>query len=134
LEKPNSGFGQFQEAKKTYQLFYDQFEKDPLIPYVHWKTGFCEYRLGGLRDSTETFKKFQATFKDHPLSPYTHFILGEISLSLGDYALAVKELTPVLQILQPNPLLGTTLLVFTGITFSSMKENNPSRCFNGSSN
>ena len=103
--------GQFQDAKKTYQLFYDQFEKDPLIPYVHWKTGFCEYRLGGLRDSTETFKKFQATFKDHPLSPYTHFILGEISLSLGDYALAVKELTPVLQAPQPNPLLGTTLLV-----------------------
>ena len=103
--------GQFQDAKKTYQLFYDQFKTDPLIPHVHWKIGLCDYRLGGLRDSTETFKKFQSTFKDHPLSPYTHFILGEILLSLGDYALAVKELTPVLQTPQPNPLLGTTLLV-----------------------
>jgi tetratricopeptide (TPR) repeat protein len=104
--------GQFQDAKKTYQLFYDQFKTDPLIPHVHWKIGFCDYRLGGLRDSTETFKKFQATFKeDHPFSAYTHFILGEISLILGDYALAVKELTPVLQTPQPNPLLGTTLLV-----------------------
>ena len=103
--------GQFEDAKKTYQLFYDQFKKDPLIPHAHWRMGFCDYRLGNLKDSMETFKNFLAVFKDHSLSLSTHFILGEILLNLGEYALSVKEMTPVLQTPQPNPLWGTTLLV-----------------------
>ena len=57
--------GQFQDAKKTYQLFYDQFKTDPLIPHVHWKIGFCDYRLGGLGVS-ETLRSFSRPLRIIP--------------------------------------------------------------------
>ena len=123
--------GQFQDAKKTYQLFYDQFKTDPLIPHVYWRIGFCDYRLGSLKESMETFKNFQMTFKNHSLSLYTQFILGEILLSLGDHALSVKEWTPVLQTPSPTLCGGRPCWHYTGITFISMKEKNLSGCFKG---
>ena len=103
--------GRYQEAKQTYQLFYDQFKTDPLIPHVYWRIGFCDYRLGNLKDSLDTFKNFQILFKDRPLSLDTHFLLGEILLNQGDYASSIKELSPILQTTQPHPLAGPALLL-----------------------
>ena len=103
--------GRFQEAKQTYQLFYDQFKTDSLIPHVYWRIGFCDYRLGNLKGSLDTFKNFQILFKDRPLSLDTHFLQGEILLNQEDYASSIKELASILQTTQPHPLAGAALLL-----------------------
>ena len=78
---------------------------------VHFRMGFCDYRLGNLKEALAFLKTIQIHLKDTPLLLYTRFLLGEIWLTLGDPASSNKELTHVVQTPDPHSLWGPSLLL-----------------------
>src|SRR4030042_3175939 len=102
--------GRYSEAKINFEAYYERFKNDPLIPEIYWKVGFCEYRLGNIKDSIEIFRSFKNNFKDSPLLLYTHYLLGEMFLISGDYSSSVKELNFILNKPQEHILWGISFL------------------------
>jgi len=103
--------GRFNDAKLNYTTFYGRFKNDLLTPQVYWRLGFCEYRLGNIRDSIEIFGSFKNQFEGSQLNLFTHFLLAEVLLIQGDYSSSVKELDFILnKPQQGNILAGTSLL------------------------
>jgi TolA-binding protein len=102
--------GRFNEAKLTYQTFYERFRNDPLAPEAYWRMGFCEYQSGDTKNSIETFQSFRNRFKDSPLLLYTHYLLGEMLLTSGDHLSSIKELNLILNSSQGEIWGGTSLL------------------------
>jgi len=99
----------FHEARLSYKAFSDRFKDDGPSPEVSWRLGFCEYRLGNLKESVEILQQVKTRFKDSKWSPYTHYLLAEIYFERGDFSSSVKELTAVLG-KSPNSLWGASLL------------------------
>ena len=102
----------FNDAKLNYKIFYERFKNDPLIPEVYWRLGFCEYRLGNLKDSIEIFQSLKNQFEDSKLILYTHYLLGELFLITGDNPSSIKELNLILNKSQGN--------IFGGVSFLTL--------------
>jgi TolA-binding protein len=100
----------FNEAKLTYQAFYERFRNDPLAPEAYWRMGFCEYQSGDTKNSFETFQSFRNQFKDSPLLLYTHYLLGKMLMTNGDHLSSIKELNLILNPSQGEIWGGTSLL------------------------
>ena len=119
LSEAQLKLGKFNDARLHYKTFSERFENDSLIPEVYWKIGFCEYRLGNIKNSIEIFQAFKNQFKDPQLTLFTYYLLGEIFLVNGDYPSSIKELTSILSKPQGNALLGGALLTlywnYTGL-------------------
>lgn len=109
-----------EKAKSIYTTFFEQFKSDPFIQEVHWKLGFCDYRLGNVKGAIETFESFKNDFKDSPLILYTHYLLGEIYLSQDDYSSSMKELNTILTRSKENPLWGTA---FVSLYWNHIQQN-----------
>jgi len=101
--------GRFNEARLTYRTYCDRVKGDGLGPEVFWQLGFCEYRLGNLKESAEIFQRLESQLKDSKLLPYTHYLLGEIFLEMGDFPASVKEWTSLLG--RPSAVLGGASLL-----------------------
>ena len=110
LSEAQLKLGKFNDARLHYKTFSERFENDSLIPEVYWKLGFCEYRLGNIKNSIEIFQAFKNQFKDPQLTLFTYYLLGEIFLINGDYPSSIKELTSILSKPQGNALLGGAFL------------------------
>ena len=102
--------GKFNEAKLNYKTFSERFKNDSLIPEINWRLGFCEYRLGNLKESIEIFQSFKNQSNDSPPISYTHYLLGQIFLATGDYSSSIKEINSILNKPQGNILSGVSLL------------------------
>jgi TolA-binding protein len=102
--------GTFNEAKLTYQAFYERFRKDPLAPEAYWRMGFCEYQSGDTKNSIGTFQSFRNQFKDSPLLLFTHYLLAKLLMTNGDHLSSIKELNLILSPSQGEIWGGTSLL------------------------
>ena len=102
--------GRMNEANRYYQIFYDRFKNDPLVPEVAWRVGFCEYQLGNIKNAIEAFQLFKNQFKDSPLLLSTYYLLGKMLLINGDYLSSIKELNFILNASQGNSWGGISLL------------------------
>lgn len=102
--------GEFSEAKRNYQAFSERFQHDALTPDVHWRLGFCEYRLGNFKDSIDIFQSLKNQTKGSPPVYYSHYLLGEIFLATGDYPSSIKEIYCILNKFQGNILSGVSLV------------------------
>lgn len=102
--------GQWEEAKKSYQIFTNLFRNDSLSHEAFWKIGFCHYRLGERREALDLFQSFKNQYRYSPLLPYTQFLIGRIYLSQGDYSSSLKEFEPILAKPSDNPLWSLSLL------------------------
>jgi TolA-binding protein len=100
----------FNEAKNNYNTFYEQFKNDSLIPEVYWRLGFCDYRLGNIKDSIATFQSFKNQFKNSKFILNTHYLLGEMFLVNGDYPSSIKELNYIFNQPQANRFWGVALI------------------------
>ncbi len=100
----------FNDAKLNYKIFYERFKNDALISEVYWRLGFCEYRLGNVKDSIEIFESFKKEFKGSQLVPYTDYLLAEIFLANGDYSSSIKELNIIFDQPKGNILWGVSAL------------------------
>ena len=111
LSEAQLKLGKFNDAKFHYKTFSERFGNDSLIPEVHWKLGFCEYRQGNIKNSIEIFQAFKNQFKDPQLTLFTYYLLGEIFLINGDCPSSIKELTSILSKPQGNAFLGGAFLM-----------------------
>lgn len=102
--------GKFDEAKSTYLAFNERFKEDAIRPEVLWKIGFCDYRIGHLKEAIDTFQSYKAQVKDSPLIPFTYYLLGEAFLQTRDYPSSMKELQLLLTRSKENPLWGVACL------------------------
>ena len=73
--------------------------------------GFCEYRLGNVKEAIDIFQSFKKQFKDSQLIPYTQYLLGEIFLVHGDYSSSIKELNILFNTPKENVLWGPSALI-----------------------
>ena len=104
--------GRFNDAKLNYRTFDQRFKNDFLIPEVYWRLGFCEYRLGNIKDSIEIFRSYNEQFKGSQLNLFTHLLLAEMFLIHADYSLSVKQLDFILSKLKHGNIFeGPSLLV-----------------------
>ncbi len=110
LSESQLKLGRYHEAKINYKVYLERYKDDLFIPQVFWKLGFCEYRLGNIKESIEIFQSFKNNFKNSPLLPYTNFLLGIIFLIKGDYESSIKEINLILNKPQEHPLWGLALL------------------------
>ena len=102
--------GKFDEAKSIYRTFYERFKEDAFAQEIHWKLGFCDYRIGNFKEAIGTLQSFKTQFKDSPLILYTHYLLGEMFLHNSDYPSSIKELNVILTRSKENPLWGIAFL------------------------
>ena len=102
--------GRFNEAKLNYGAFYEQFKNDPLSPEVYWRLGFCEHRLGNVREAIQIFQSFKERIKESRLLLPTHYLLGELFLISGDYLSSIKELHSILNKWPEHTLSGAGFL------------------------
>lgn len=102
--------GKFDEAKRTYLTFNERFKDDGITPKVFWKIGFCDYRIGNLKEAIETLQSHRTQDKDSPLLPFSQYLLGEAFLQLRDYSSSTRELHLVLTRSKENPFWGVALL------------------------
>ncbi len=103
--------GKFNDARTNYKAFMDSFKDDPLILEANWRLGFCEYRLGNVKDAVEIFQSFKKQYKDSQFVPYTQYLLGEIFLSHGDYSSSIKELNVLLNYPKQSVMWGPSALI-----------------------
>lgn len=103
--------GRFGEARSTCKMFTDRFREDTLSAQIHWRLGFCEYRLGNSHDSVQIFRSFLKESKDIEMVYLTQYLLGEILLINGDYASSAKEMTLLLAKDQGNGLWGAGAII-----------------------
>ncbi len=112
--------GKFDEAKHTYHLFLERYQEDDFIQEVHWKLGFCDYRMGNDKAAIEVFQNFKTQFKESPLLFYVHYLLGELYLRQSDHASSIKELNVILNRSRENQIWGVT---FLSLFWNHLKQN-----------
>lgn len=100
----------FDEAKKTYQTLQERFKGDTLSSEVLWKIGFCDYRIGQLKEANEAFQSFLSQAKESPLVPLTHYLRSQIFLQNYDYPASIKELQQVLTRSKETPIWGVAFV------------------------
>ena len=111
LGASQSKSGKWNDAKIHYRAFMDRFKDDPLVSEASWRLGFCEYRLGNIREAIEIFQSFKKQFKDPQLISYTQYLLGEIFLAQGDYSSSIKELNLLFNYPKENVWWGPSALI-----------------------
>jgi TolA-binding protein len=102
--------GSYANAKAFFRIFYERFKNDPLSSDVFWRLGFCDYRLGNIKEATDCFQSFKQESKDSSLRFNALYFLGEMFLLAGDYTSSIKELNAVLSSPQGNSLWGVSFL------------------------
>lgn len=100
----------FDEAKKTYRTLLERFKGDPLSLEILWKIGFCDYRIGYLKEAAEAFQSYISQVKESPLTPLTHYLLSEVYRQNNDHPASIKELQQVWTRPKETPILGVALV------------------------
>ena len=102
--------GRMNEANRCYRTFYERFKNDSFIPDVAWRMGFCEYRLGNIKNAIEALQSFKSQFKDSPYLSSSSYLLGKMLLINGDYLSSIKELNFIPDASQGNNWGGVSLV------------------------
>lgn len=102
--------GRFDEAKSAYRSFIERFREDTITAEILWKIGFCDYRIGNLKEAVETLQSYKTQVQDSPLIPFSHYLLGEIFRQNRDYPASIKEHHLVLTRSKENPFWGVAFL------------------------
>ncbi len=100
----------FEEAKKCYQTLKERLKGDALSLEVLWKIGFCDYRIGLLKEATDAFQSFISQAKESPLVPLTQYFLSQIFLKSNDHPASIKELQQVLTRSKETPVWGVAFV------------------------
>lgn len=100
---------QFKEARLHYKAYAERFKGDPLSVDALWRSAFCAYRLGDLKESRETLESISVRHKTWRGSPYVHYLLALLHLDEGDFSSSLKEL-PLALGKPSNSLWGAALL------------------------